>query len=728
MSEVGDQRRLSAILAADVAGYTHRMEEDTEGTVAAWKEARSKIIDPTISAHSGRTVKLTGDGFLAEFPTVLAAVDCAVAMQEGLAACPLEFRIGVNLGDIIDDGEDIHGEGVNIAARIEALAEPGGICLSGGVFDQVRNRLDHRVEDLGEHEVKHVSAPVRVYRVVLDDRAVAEITPAAQEPAKRFPRQRVFAAAAAVLLVAAVGGILWWQPWATNFELASLEKMALPLPDKPSLAVLPFTNLSNDPDQEVFVDGLTEDLITDLSKISGLFIIARNSTFVYKGKPVEVRAVAETLGVRYVLEGSVRRVGDQLRVNAQLIDATTGGHLWADRFDGEVTNIFAVQDEFVLKIVEALAVELPESEKSEINLGKTDNIEAREAFQRGWELFSNFNAQDNAMAVGHLQKAIELDPEFGRAHAALALVYYRGYRFNWEQEMGVSWNRLKRLTADTLKIAKQHPTPLVHVVAALEAVSRGFADQARTEAEKAVAMQPNDPEAHIAMAFAMIISGRPWEGLSSVQTAMRLNPRYPSSYVFAQGIAQFAIGSLEEAAVTLEEGHARDPKATELLPVLASLFAQLERRQDARDTVLKWRPGSSQLELQFLPDAYQLPVRWALEHSRVRERLIDGLRVAVLPLDTTVSSLHGKLKVTTPFDRSAVIRTLGWFGPSAAIAVPDLIQALRDEHQQVRMEAAITLGKIGPKASAAIPALAAISDDISVSFHAKEALKEIIGN
>jgi TolB-like protein len=283
------------------------------------------------------------------------------------------------------------------------------------------------------------------------------------------------------------------------------------LPDKPSIAVLPFDNISNDPNQEIFVDGLTEDLITDLSKISGLFVIARNSTFIYKGKPVEIRTVAEDLGVRYVLEGSVRREGGRLRVNAQLIDAMTGGHIWADRFDGDVTNIFDVQDEFVLKIVKALAVELTESEKSEMGLGNTDNIEAREAFQRGWELFSKFNAHDNAKAESHFQKAIELDPEFGRAHAALALVYHRGYRFSWERQMGGSWDRLRRLAADTLKKGEQYPTPLLHVVAALEHVNIGLADQARIEAAQAIAKQPNDPEAHIAMAFAMIISGRPRE-------------------------------------------------------------------------------------------------------------------------------------------------------------------------------------------------------------------------
>ncbi len=733
MAEERLQRKLTTILAADVEGYTRLMRADEEATLKILGAYR-EIIDGLIARHEGRVFSTGGDSVLAEFSSPVEAVRCAVSCQKEISSRNAEladdrilmFRIGVNVGDIMVKGGDLFGDGVNVAARLEGLAEAGGVCISGSVFEQVKHKLSLDFEDMGPQDVKNIDEPISVYRAIIDEKADGLVM--AERPSVSRWGLRPVLMAAGIALFAVIGGLVWWQPWAPNTELASLKKMALPLPDKPSLAVLPFANLSNDPNQEVFVDGLTEDLITDLSKISGLFVIARNSTFVYKGKSVEIRSVAETLGVRYVLEGSVRRDGDQMRVNAQLIDAKTGGHIWADRFDGEVTNIFAVQDEFVLKIVEALAVELSESEKSEIKLGKTDNIEAREAFQRGWELYSKFNAQDNAKAEGHLQKAIDLDPEFGRAHAALALVYYRGYRFNWEREMGESWNRLRRLTADTLKIAKQHPTPLVHVVAALEYVNRGLADQARIEAEQAIAMQPNDPEAHIAMAFAMIISGRPWEGLSSVQAAMRLNPRYPSSYVFAQGIAHFAIGNLEEAAITLEEGHARDPKAIELLPVLASIFAQLERRQDARDTVLKWRPGLSQLELQILPDEYQFPVRWSLEHGRVRERLIDGLRVAVLPLDATVSSLLGKLKVITPFDRSAVIRTLGWFGPSAAVAVPDLIQALSDEQQQVRVEAAITLGKIGPEARAAIPVLAAISDDISVSFHAKEALKEIIGN
>jgi TolB-like protein/Flp pilus assembly protein TadD len=718
-----------------MAGYSRLMGNDEAGTRARFIRHLRELIEPTIENWRGRIVKTVGDGLLVEFASVVDAVQCAVEMQQGMAERNtnqsdgerMDFRIGINLGDVIVEGHDIHGDGVNVAARLEALAEPGGIWISGSAFEQVRDKLKVRLEDLGDQRVKNIDRPIRAYRVTPDQTTMLAGRTAHKE-ASGAKHWRVPAMAAIAVAIVAAAGLAVWRPWMPTIEPASVERMAFALPDRPSIAVLPFNNMSNDPDQEYFVDGITEDLITDLAKISGLFVVARNSTFVYKGKPVDIRTVAETLGVRYILEGSVRREDDQLRVNAQLIDATTGGHIWADRFDGQVTDIFAVQDDFVLKIVGALSVQLSKSEKNVIAEDRTDSIEAREEFQRGWELLSRFNPHDNAKAASHLRKAIELDSEFGRAHAALALVYNRGYRFAWWNPLGMTWDRLLELRSETLEIAKQHPTPLVHVVAALEYVQDGASDQARLEAAQAIAMQPNDPEAHIAMAFAMIISGRPVEGLNFAQAAMRLNPRYPSSYVVAKGIALFAIGNMEEAAITLEEGIARDPKAIELLPLLASTFAQLDRRQDARDTVLKWKPGLSQSEMQSVPDGYQLRLRWTLEHERVKERLIDGLRVAVLPLDTTVSSLLGELKVDSRLDRAGVIRTLGWFGPSAAVAVPDLIEALGEERQQIRVEATIALGKIGPEARAAIPALTAISDDFVVASYAKKALKEIAGN
>jgi adenylate cyclase len=347
------QRRLAAVLAADVVGYSRLMEIDEAGTLARLKTNRETLIEPKITEHDGRVVKLMGDGLLAEFASVVDAVSCAVETQRALAALNaelpkdqrLELRIGVNLGDVLVEGDDIYGEGVNVAARLERLCTPGGVLISGTVFDQVQGRLDQQIEFLGEQQVKNLEKPVRVYQVGLGARRAAVDA----RVIRRRPWLVWAAAAGAVILVA--GGVALWSHIgsAPPADVASKASMAFPLPDKPSIAVLPFANMSSDAGQEHFADGMTDDLITDLSKSSALFVIARNSTFVYKGKAVKISQVAEELGVRYVLEGSVQRAGDQVRVNAQLIDALTGGHIWADRFDGSVTDIFAAQDEFVSK-------------------------------------------------------------------------------------------------------------------------------------------------------------------------------------------------------------------------------------------------------------------------------------------------------------------------------------------------------------------------------------------
>jgi TolB-like protein/class 3 adenylate cyclase len=350
VSEAGVKRRLTTILAADVVGYSRLMAADEAGTLAALKSHRKELIEPKAAQYNGRTVKLMGDGTLMEFASVVDAIAFAVevqcAMQARNADIPedrrIVYRIGINIGDIIVEGDDIYGDGVNIAARLEGLAEPGGVCISRSVHTQIKGKLDLTFEDLGEKEVKNIPEPVMVFRVAFDDKAATLLTPVVQVAAKRERRWWPVATAAVVVSVVAVGGALWWQPWAPDVEPASVERMAFPLPDRPSIAVLPFTNMSDDPAQEYFADGMTEDLITDLSKISGLFVIARNSVFTYKGKAVKVRQVAEELGVRYVLEGSVRRAGEQVRINAQLIDATTGGHLWAERYDGSLADVFGL--------------------------------------------------------------------------------------------------------------------------------------------------------------------------------------------------------------------------------------------------------------------------------------------------------------------------------------------------------------------------------------------------
>jgi TolB-like protein len=348
------------------------MAADEAGTLTSLKAIRRELIEPKTDEHHGRVVKLMGDGTLMEFGSVVDAVRFAVDVQRTMAernaGVPedrrITYRIGINIGDIIVEGDDIYGDGVNVAARLEALADPGGICLSDMVHQNVKAKLDLAFEDLGEQQVKNIPEPVRVFKVLLDSPGTKHTAVAAAK-AKRSLRWPLVAAGLAVLAI--VAGIAFWQrPWEPREEPASVENMAFPLPDRPSIAVLPFANMSGDPEQEYFADGMAEDLITDLSKISGLFVISRNSAFTYKGRAVKVRQVAEELGVRYVLEGSVRRVGDEVRINAQLIDATTGGHLWAERYDGTLADVFDLQDKVTKRIVDALALELTPQEAQRV--------------------------------------------------------------------------------------------------------------------------------------------------------------------------------------------------------------------------------------------------------------------------------------------------------------------------------------------------------------------------
>jgi len=737
------ERRLAAILAADMVGYSRLMAADEARTLARHNAHRRELIDLRIDGYGGRVVKSTGDGLLAEFPSIVDALCCAVTIQLAMAeretAVPEEnriaYRIGINLGDIIIEGNDIYGDGVNVAARLEALADPGGICVSRTVVDQVRGKVRSEFEDQGEQRVKNIPRPLHVFRVLMQPEATGNAT-AQIKHSSRW--QRLAAFSTAVIVIAVIGYVVW-QSWVPAVQPASVERMAFALPEKPSIAVLPFHNMSEDTSQEYFADGMTEDLITDLSKVSGLFVIARNSSFAYKGVSAKIKNVAEDLGVRYVLEGSIRRVGDQLRVNAQLIDATTGGHLWADRFDGNATDIFAVQDQVVFKIVKALELKLSESEKREIGKQDTEQIQAREAFQRGWDLYSRFNEQDNAKAVSHFETAVELDPEYGRAYGALALVYLKASIFGWQRAMGKTRAQISReLVPHYLKQARQYPTALVHVVAAMkhlfywdhgvpmtEINDRGT-EEARIEAGYAVALQPNDPEAHITMAWALVASGKPEEGLNFVQAAMRLDPNYPSHYVYFRAAAHYAMGDLKQAAGILRDGMKRDSRANELAPFAASIYAQLGLRQEAREAIETWRPGASQTVLEEAADEYDFPIKWVDEHRWVSERLSDGLRTASLPLYVTVTSLTAKMDQGDPLAQVRTIRAIGWFGSAAASAVPALIELLSADNKLFRREAAIALGKIGPDAEAAVPALTALTDLPIIGFHAKEALQKIV--
>ncbi len=378
MSQTRVQRKLAAILAADVAGYSRLIGEDEEGTFASLTALRNEIVDADIARFGGRIANTAGDSVLAEFPSVIEAVRCAIGIQHKIAErnAPvpeerrIRFRIGLHVGDVIDQGGDLLGDGVNVAARLEGLSEPGGICLSRAARDQVRDWIDVALEDLGEVPVKNIERPVRVFRVVMDGTA-------RKMPGVRRTRPKKKPVIAAALAAAAISvGVKWWQPWVPHVERASVKNLAYALPDKPSIAVLPFTNMSDDKEQELFSAGITEDIITDLSKVSGLFVVARNSSFTFKGKATKVRQIAEDLGVRYVLEGSVRRTGDKLRITTQLSDVIRGKHLWSERYDRNVSDVFADQSDVAARVVKAMAVTLKANELDRLFQKQATNIDA----------------------------------------------------------------------------------------------------------------------------------------------------------------------------------------------------------------------------------------------------------------------------------------------------------------------------------------------------------------
>jgi TolB-like protein/class 3 adenylate cyclase/Flp pilus assembly protein TadD len=637
------ERRLVAILAADVVGYSSLMERDEAGTLAALKSLREELFDPKIAAHNGRIVKLMGDGTLVDFASVVDAVVCAVDIQRAMAVrnaeAPAEgridLRIGVNLGDVIIEGDDIYGDGVNIAARLEGLAEPGGVCVSRTVFNHVRHKADIGFEDLGEHQVKNISEPVVVYRALIHVEAGEE--PRAAPKRQVGWRKPVLAGAAAALVVIA-GLLIWQRPWAPGVEPASLERMAHPLPDKPSIAVLPFTNMSDDPSQEYFTDGMTEDLITDLSKISGLFVIARNSVFTYKGKAVEVRQVAEDLGVRYVLEGSVRRAGEQVRINTQLIDATTGGHLWADRYDGSLDNIFALQDKVTQKIVAALAVKLTEGEELGRGQTETDNPDAYDAFLKGWDHYLRQRPDDFGTAIGHFETAIDLDPNYARAYAALAATYWQSWKRFWHAEVGMPvWHDARFRAGELLEKAMENPTPLAHQVAADGFLHSQQHEAAISEAERAVALDPNDADSFITLASALSLAGRPDEALAFVERAMRLNPHHPPSYLYELGLAQFGMARYDEAAGSLEKATILNPEDRWSLRLLLATYGLLGRGEDAarvfRAITDAAKHGSRRYYLSYLdPLTIRASAFWHPYKDPVdAERFAEGLRQAGVP-------------------------------------------------------------------------------------------------
>ncbi len=571
------QRRLAAILAADVAGYTRLVELDTDGTVAAWKSARDNVIKPLVDKNSGHIIKFTGDGFLVEIPSVQNAVVCAITLQEELRSSSLNFRIGINVGDITDDGGDVHGEGVNIAARLEALAEPGGICISGDVYNQVRNRIDAVFKDMGEQEVKHVSRPVSVFAI---------------NPTKHKTSDHLTSPAPA-------------------------------LPDKPSIAVLPFDNLTGDPKQEYFTDGMTDDLITDLSKVSGLFVIARHSVFTYKGKPIKVREVAQELGVRYVLEGSVRRAGGRIRINAQLIDATTDGHLWAERYEADETDVFTLQDRVIGNIVSALSVKLTDNEKMRLSRRPTDNLEAYDYYLRAGQHFGyGHGGLRNRAAISLYREAIALDPQFVEAYAALARVALSILRLDQTDALPGPIARKLAYESASKVLSLDPDNPRAYGVLAMLQASDGRHELALESAQKAVSLDPNNAVAYTGLATVLVYAGRHAKALEMMQTAFRLDPKPPNYFHGELALALFFNRRYAEAIEHLEKTREAVPYDEEL----AMTYAELGRLDEAKVAVERLYEN-----VPFANLAYYRALWAHYKRKQDLEHLIGALRKADIP-------------------------------------------------------------------------------------------------
>jgi len=588
MTEESFKRKLTAILSADVEGYSRLMGEDEDATIRTLTTYR-ELMSTLIQKHRGRVVYSPGDNLLAEFTSVVDAVRCSVEIQEELrvrnAELPenrrMEFRIGINLGDVVQEGERIYGDGVNITARVEGLAERGGICISGTVYDSIKNKLSLTYESLGEHTVKNITEPVRVYRMRVGPEAAAPVARGEKAGPGRWQKA---ALAAVVVLVVVTGAWSIWnfyvRPSPPSVEPASVERMAFPLPDKPSIAVLPFTNMSEDPKQEYFSDGITEEIITALSKVPKLFVIARNSTFTYKGKPVKVKQVAEELGVRYVLEGGVRKAGDKVRITAQLIDALTGHHLWAERYDRNLSDIFAVQDEITKKIITALQVKLTEGEQVRTAAKGTNNLEAYLKYLQANELLHRLNIESNALAKQLAEEAIALDPEYASAYFALGGAHmmdvWLGSSKSPKQSMARAMELLQKALVLDDTYAEAHG-----LLGFLYSMTRQH-DKAVALAEKALALDPNSAECHYRLGKILVFNGRWEESIPEYKKAIRLNPIPPNTYLWSLGLSYGWTGQYEEAITWCKKAILQEPNSSLAHIMMAAVYGLSGREEEAR--------------------------------------------------------------------------------------------------------------------------------------------------
>ena len=587
MSAERVSRKLSAIFSADVKEYSRLMQEDEPSTIRILKTYR-EIMSSYIQEYRGRVVDSPGDNVLAEFGSVVDAVESAVEIQKKLKekneelpeGRRMKFRIGINLGDVIYEGRRIYGDGINIAARIEGLAEGGGICISGTAFDQVGKKLSLGYEFLGEQKVKNIEKPVRVYRVLMKPEVVGMVIGEGKEKTKGI--KWGLSSAAVVFFLVIISVAIWKlsnQPVPPSEDISSKTDIGITLTDKPSIAVLPFSNLSGNQEQDYFSDGITNDIITDLSKFSELFVIASNSVFVYKGKAVTAQKVNQELGARYILEGSVQRAGEKMRVNAQLIDATSGHHLWADRYDRDLNDLFAVQDEIVQTIVATLAVKIDATERMRVMGKDTESLEAYDYVLRGWEYASRSTRSDNLRARQMFEKAIEHDTRYPTAYVGLGKTYQVAYAYGWTEFSRQALQRAHDLAQKALSL-DETSAPAHALLGAVYRYRMQY-DLAITEYERAIELNPNDAESHAERGAIMNYSGQTDEAIEALETALRFNPHLRPSDYMQLGIAYYLKGQYDDAIGTLERGLSWYPDNVFIHIPLAGAYALMGRHQDA---------------------------------------------------------------------------------------------------------------------------------------------------
>ena len=628
MADEGFKRKLTAILSADVVGYSRLMRDDEEATVR-YLASHRVLITGIIKQHNGRVVDSPGDNILAEFASVVDTVNGAIKIQDEIkksnTGLPedrrMEFRIGINLGDVIEEEKRIYGDGVNIAARVEGLAAGGGIAISGTVYEHIKEKLSLGYHYLGEQDVKNISEPLRVYRLLTEPADAGKMIGEKKPKSKKL---RWAASGAIALIILVVGSITIWNYYfRPSFEPASVEKMAFPLPEKPSIAVLPFDNMSDDAEQKYFSDGMTEEIITALSKVPYLFVIARNSTFSYKGKPVKIRQVAEELGVRYVLEGSIRWAGDRVRVTAQLIDAIKGHHLWAERYERELKDAFALQDEITGNILSALAVKLTKGENATIRYKGTDNLEAYlKALQASW-YSHRMTKEGNFLARQLVEEAIALDPKFAMPYSILAHCHIREVFFGWSKSRKESLDQALELAQKAISLDESSPS--CYVLLATIYMFRKQYERAIAEAERAIALDPNGADAYSQLGTVLQMVGRQQEAIAPLEKAIRINPMAPSIYFRRLGSAYRDIGRYEEAIVQLKKAVKLSPDSLYPHIALAATYSLAGYDDDARAEV------SEILKIQPKISLGRLAKRVAYKNKADIDRIIDALRKAGLP-------------------------------------------------------------------------------------------------